>query len=470
MRSSASASSPATSALVERERSGTRIRASPSTEAMDLDDRKKSTSEASATPFPLLMLLLALASAFVLIGMNSSVHKPHPYNLASLLLWKNASVRPPVMLVLVVAGWAWVVRSCRQRGMHIALVLGGKLQPAASTYQAALTLLNMVLACRLLHLFIAEEAEHPRAARPWLSCNLALLVCIVVLGALPLRTFYADSRFSLLRTLVESVVAPCAPVTFWHVIVADYLTSLAKTMSDLHLTACISGELMRGAQGDAELVRTSELWNLHYQTCNRSPVNAVMLALPFWWRLMQCLKVYSVTREQKNLWNALKYSTAFPLVYAGYLRKHDSSGAYDVLFVLAAVVQSSFTFVWDVLMDWGLPRRDSAAPCGVGMREVLLVTPRKSSYLLLCAFNLVLRFVWTLSFLNWVPGRGGGMFFLELAEVARRTVWAVFRIEWEMVAKGHTRTLAAGSDDDLESEEMQLLGGGGGELRSAIDD
>ena len=27
------------------------------------------------------------------------------------------------------------------------------------------------------------------------------------------------------------------------------------------------------------------------------------------------------TTRQKNLWNALKYSTAFPLVYAGYLRK-----------------------------------------------------------------------------------------------------------------------------------------------------
>ena len=32
-------------------------------------------------------------------------------------------------------------------------------------------------------------------------------------------------------------------------------------------------------------------------------------------------KVFSQTGEQKNLWNALKYSTAFPLVYAGYLRK-----------------------------------------------------------------------------------------------------------------------------------------------------
>ena len=44
-------------------------------------------------------------------------------------------------------------------------------------------------------------------------------------------------------------------------------------------------------------------------------------------------------------------------MYAGHLRKHDSSGRFDLLFVGAAVVQSSFTFVWDVLMDWGLPAR-----------------------------------------------------------------------------------------------------------------
>ena len=99
-----------------------------------------------------------------------------------------------------------------------------------------------------------------------------------------------------------------------------------------------------------------------------------MLALPFWMRLMQCLKVYSVTGEQKNLWNALKYSTAFPLVYAGYLRRHRPSLRHDRLFALAAIVQSSYCFFWDVQMDWGLLRRDARAPFGWSMREPLLIT------------------------------------------------------------------------------------------------
>lgn len=67
--------------------------------------------------------------------------------------------------------------------------------------------------------------------------------------------------------------------------------------------------------------------------------------------------MYSVTREQKNLWNALKYSTAFPLVYTGYLRRHHPSPFHDRLFVLAAIVQSTYCFVWDLHMDWGLFRK-----------------------------------------------------------------------------------------------------------------
>ena len=42
-------------------------------------------------------------------------------------------------------------------------------------------------------------------------------------------------------------------------------------------------------------------------------------------------------------------------MYAGYLRKYDPSETHDQLFILCAVVQSSYCFVWDVLMDWGLP-------------------------------------------------------------------------------------------------------------------
>ena len=111
---------------------------------------------------------------------------------------------------------------------------------------------------------------------------------------------------------------------------------------------------------------------------------------------------------------------------------------HDHLFILAAITQSTYCFVWDVLMDWGLPcraRRDDEGLCGLRMRTPLVVSRSKALYLCLCAFNFGLRFIWALSIFGSVPGRSWGMFFLEVVEMARRTVWAVFRVEWEMVHK-----------------------------------
>ena len=60
-----------------------------------------------------------------------------------------------------------------------------------------------------------------------------------------MKGLFAESRLSLVRTLWESMIAPLAPVNFWHVIVADYTTSLAKAFSDLQLATCISAAIVQ---------------------------------------------------------------------------------------------------------------------------------------------------------------------------------------------------------------------------------
>ena len=383
---------------------------------------------------PLLVTLGILLFAFVVVAFETELHEVESSEVLSRLCWRNATVRPPVLLVLIVAGWALVVRVCREAGLNLDLVLGGRLQPSLASAHAALLLLCVVLTAHLVH-FVASEVPG-LTWRPWLTCNLALHAALAVLGMMPAPVFQHESRFSLLRTLWESFVAPCAPVTFWHVIVADYLTSLAKAFSDLQLSACISYSILNEkAPSGASYTPTSVLWEAHYASCIDTYWNALMLALPFWWRLMQCLKVYSVTGEQKNLWNALKYSTAFPLVYAGYIRRHRPSPRHDKLFVICAIIQSSYCFFWDVQMDWGLLRRDRRALFGWSMRQELLIKHSKLMYVALCVFNLGLRFVWALTLFGVASSPGGGMFFLEAVEILRRTVWAIFRIEWEYIVK-----------------------------------
>jgi len=391
----------------------------------------------------------ALVVTLISLVYSSHLHPMTVYKVLANLLWKNATVRPPILLIAIVAGWAWVVGVCRRRlGADLEHVLGGTLQHHLSTFHAALVLFCVLLSAHLMH-FMASNVPGV-TWRLWLVANLGLNGIFFILGLLPCSgLFFGPSRLSLLRAVWESIIAPFGPVTFWHVIVADYMTSLANAFSDLQLAACISPHIFRSGLGsDGIYVRSTELWHDFYLTCADSYANAIGLALPFWIRLMQCLKVYSTTREGKNLWNALKYSTAFPLVYAGYLRRHEPSHFHDQCFVAAAVVQSTYCFIWDVHMDWGLfwlaeLRGDSAegyACCGgkpvvARIREPLLISQSVLAHLALCAFNLALRFIWALSVFGGVPGRGAGMLFFELVEILRRTVWAVFRIEWEVIAK-----------------------------------
>ena len=285
---------------------------------------------------PLFGTLAFLFFIYIITLFVTELHEEGADGLLSKLCWRNATVRPPVLLVLIVGGWGLVVRVCRDAGLNLDHVLGGRVAAPAVSYHAGLLLLCVVLAAHLIH-FIASEVPGI-TWRPWLTVNLGLHAVLLVLGTVPAPVFHPESRFSLLRALYDSVIAPLAPVTFWHVIVADYLTSLAKAFSDLQLSACVSSAILseRTPTG-ASYTPTSVLWEAHYFSCADTYANAVMLALPFWMRLMQCLKVYSVTGEQKNLWNALKYSTAFPLVYAGYLRRHQPSAYHDQLFICCAV-------------------------------------------------------------------------------------------------------------------------------------
>lgn len=159
--------------------------------------------------------------------------------------------------------------------------------------------------------------------------------------------------------------------------------------------------------------------------------------------------------------NALKYSTAFPLIFLGWHRRIYPSPLASRLFVLAAIVNSSYTFVWDVLMDWGMLQWDKERACWrLSLREQMIVSPRKALYALLALFNFALRFLWAMAVFGAVPTRGHGMFFFEAMEIVRRTVWAVFRIEWEYVAKVLPRQAAAYSSvekDSIDGEDTGLL-------------
>lgn len=354
------------------------------------------------------------------------------------LFWKTATARPPVLLVAAVAGWGVVTDAATRSRIKLDVVIGPVL-PMWTVLRCALGLLDVIMACRLLP-FAMQHLGSARVNDWALVGDIAACAACLVLLLWPgdsekaaahakyqtsLAAETSAARESLAVAIWESLLAPFAPVTFWHVIVADYATSLAKALGDAYVTACVALDtVLTGGQYG---------WDERRLPCVSSLLNASALALPFWCRFFQCLAVYRKTREVKNLWNAAKYSTAFPLVYAGILMKNRT------VFVFWAILQSSATFGWDVLMDWGIFVKSDRFYDFSKMRASLVYSAQSAptAHAALILFDLALRFIWTLAVFGDAPTRGAGMLCFELVEVLRRTVWALFRIEWEVIDKNH---------------------------------
>jgi len=100
------------------------------------------------------------------------------------------------------------------------------------------------------------------------------------------------------------------------------------------------------------------------------------------------------------------------------------------------------------MMDWGLGRINDTSgttttttttTTNFGLRPLLLFTPSIWYY---CAIivDLLLRFIWVTKYFNVPEVIGYNLFMMvmEVVEVMRRSMWSVFRIEWECLSKGHT--------------------------------
>ena len=71
-------------------------------------------------------------------------------------------------------------------------------------------------------------------------------------------------------------------------------------LAGLQLSACVCRAVAQRDQSGAVYETTTNLWNDYHASCSVSRLNALMLALPFWWRLMQCFRVFSATGEQRR--------------------------------------------------------------------------------------------------------------------------------------------------------------------------
>jgi hypothetical protein len=180
-----------------------------------------------------------------------------------------------------------------------------------------------------------------------------------------------------------------------------------------------------------------------------------------WYRYLQNLRqCYDIRHRWPYLGNALKYFVAAQVGMIGVFQPSAKSSA---LWLLGFVVATLYQVWWDVVMDWGLLERrkrsytdDGDINCwGWELRQRRIYNSRWIYYAI-TSINFLLRFCWTLSFLPTRYLTRTGVLtdnfagsdelqslligpVLASAEIIRRTLWGILRLEWEIVKRRQER-------------------------------
>lgn len=145
-------------------------------------------------------------------------------------------------------------------------------------------------------------------------------------------------------------------------------------------------------------------------------------ALPAWFRFLQCLRRYHDTLEWfPHLLNAVKYTCSLMQLFVYFSYRHYGGNSLKAGYIVISLIASSYTFAWDIHMDWGLFQfgKHGGAAFGNPFLRPELVYSRKWVYYLAIVLDFFGRFSWIMRF---VPMNGNVMvlsFSLALVEVLR---------------------------------------------------
>ncbi|TVY34885.1 Protein ERD1-like protein [Lachnellula occidentalis] len=255
---------------------------------------------------------------------------------------------------------------------------------------------------------------------------------------------------------------------FGDILLADVLTSYAKVIADLFVALC----MFFSSNGSAT--------KRPDRGCGGQYIVPIVIAIPSLIRFRQCITEYLRVRSSnarnggqgaggwggQHLANALKYFSAFPVIVLSALQRHLSVNHENIgltetavyrFWVLAVVVNSFYSFYWDVAKDWDLTlfssqrRTNPSHPFGLRQR---LYFPSVQIYYLVIVTDLLLRCTWSLKLsphLDHFADFESGIFLMEFLEVGRRWMWIFFRVETEWVRNtgGGSGGLGAPGQDDV---------------------
>lgn len=306
----------------------------------------------------------------------------------------------------------------------------------------------------VLAFFYSRELNIPPYINP-----LALVIVMIIFIFNPTKTFKRGARFWALKVLFRIILAPFFFVHFADFWLADQLTSLAPIFLDFQYFVCFYASNVHWMDPNW----SGSDYDIHTCVNKYMIVRPVLTVLPAWCRFAQCFRRFRDTKEKlPHLANAAKYSTTFFVIIFSTLYSSSQSTAFHYTFfclwIGSLLVSSSYSYAWDVKLDWGL--FDKKAGENKFLREEI-VYPNWTYYFAIFE-DFILRFTWALSISLTEAGVMHSDMIVSIfapLEVFRRFIWNYFRLENEHLNNcGKFRAVRDISVAPLDtSDQLQIL-------------
>ncbi|XP_021670579.1 uncharacterized protein LOC110657614 isoform X2 [Hevea brasiliensis] len=424
-----------------------------STESNDLKSMITPISTAAIMPSPILLwrfkVLLFFLWGFICCKTGWDSVMRMSVDLRDLFLYEAFLYYNPLLLVTMMV-WLWGVNLWvfAQSTVSYAKIfyLDQNHLTHREVWKVATWMTIIVPTSMTAYLYLYSHGEVTLAA----SQPVLLYFAVLMVFIFPFDIFYLSSRYYLLRTLWR-IVFPLQAITFSDFFLADVLTSMSKVFSDLERSACrmLHRQVATIAWFEADSVCGSH-----------SVAIPLVLVSPYIFRLFQCLRQYKDTREKTNLFNALKYSTAVPVIFLSALKYHVFpdrwTNFYRPLWLLSSVLNSLYSFYWDVTRDWDLSCFTRIFKFNKPSLFSYLLYGRKWVYFWVIGSNLVLRCTWTYKLSAHLRHNYLTVFMITALEMVRRFQWVFFRVEneWNKMSSKSNIQLSV---NEISTEETKLL-------------
>ncbi|XP_021845208.1 phosphate transporter PHO1 homolog 10 [Spinacia oleracea] len=248
---------------------------------------------------------------------------------------------------------------------------------------------------------------------------LLVLLVFVCISLCPFNIIYRSSRYFLIKCLFRCICAPFYEVTFPDFFLADQLTSQISAIRSIEFYICYYSR-QDFPRGQAKCHEYG-VYNAFY---------FIIAVIPYWIRCLQCVRRLVQERHSIHGYNAMKYLMAIVAVVIRTVYELKSGTPWLVMALITSAMAVAYNTYWDIVVDWGLLRRNSK---NLFLRDRLLVS-HKTVYYIAMVVNVLLRAAWLQLVLEFnVQGLQKTTISTTISclEIVRRGIWNFFRLENE---------------------------------------